>query len=57
MVFGKHVNKFYKKYFWYFFFGILTLIFVDYIQVFVSQIIVIIVVGVNNGVINDGLWN
>ncbi|MGM9899080.1 MAG: ABC transporter ATP-binding protein [Bacilli bacterium] len=57
MVFGKHVNKFYKKYFWYFFFGILTLIFVDYIQVFVPQIIGNIVDGVNNGVIKDGSWN
>lgn len=57
MVFGKHINKFYKKYFWYFFFGILTLIFVDYIQVFVPEIIGHIVDGVNNGVIKDGSWN
>ena len=38
MVFGKHVNKFYKKYFWYFFFGILFLIFVDVIQVFIPKL-------------------
>lgn len=38
MVFGKHINKFYKKYFWYFFIGILTLIFVDYIQTFIPEI-------------------
>lgn len=38
MVFGKHINKYYKKYFWYFFFGILTLIFVDYIQTFIPEI-------------------
>lgn len=38
MVFGKYINKFYKKYFWYFFFGILTLIFVDYIQTFIPEI-------------------
>ena len=38
MVFGKNVNKFYKKYFWYFFFGILFLIFVDVIQVFIPKL-------------------
>ncbi|MDD6302612.1 MAG: ABC transporter ATP-binding protein [Bacillales bacterium] len=38
MLFGKHVNKFYKKYFWYFFFGILFLIFVDTIQVFIPKL-------------------
>ena len=38
MVFGKHVNKFYKKYFWYFLFGILFLIFVDVIQVFIPKL-------------------
>ncbi len=38
MIFGKHVNKFYKKYFWYFFFGILFLIFVDVIQVFIPKL-------------------
>lgn len=38
MLFGKHVNKFYKKYFWYFFFGILFLVFVDIIQVFIPRL-------------------
>lgn len=38
MIFGKHVNKFYKKYFWNFFFGILFLIFVDVIQVFIPKL-------------------
>lgn len=38
MLFGKHVNKYYKKYFWYFFFGLLFLIFVDYIQLYIPQI-------------------
>lgn len=39
MVFGKYINKYYKKYFWYFVFGILTLIFVDYIQLFIPEIV------------------
>ena len=53
MVFGKHVNKFYKKYFWNFFFGILTLIFVDYIQLYIPPIIGDIVDAISNGIKND----
>ena len=51
MLFGKHVNKFYKKYFFYFFFGILTLIAVDYIQLFIPELIGNVVDGVNTGTI------
>lgn len=29
MIFGKHINKYYLKYFWLFFFGIVALVFVD----------------------------
>ena len=54
MIFGKHVNKFYKKYFWYFFFGILSLIFVDYIQLFIPQITGSIVDSVTDGGISIG---
>lgn len=54
MIFGKHVNKFYKKYFWYFFFGILSLIFVDYIQLFIPQITGSIVDSVTDGGISAG---
>jgi ATP-binding cassette subfamily B protein len=50
MLFGKHVNKYYKKYFLYFFFGLLFLIFVDYIQLFIPQITGKIVDAVINGV-------
>lgn len=39
MLFGKHVNKYYLKYFWYFFFGIGFLILVDYAQLLVPQTI------------------
>jgi len=56
MVFGKHVNKYYKKYFWYFFFGIITLIFIDYIQLFLPQITGNIVDGVTNQDITNGNW-
>ena len=51
MLFGKHVNKFYKKYFFYFFFGILTLIAVDYIQLLIPELIGNVVDGVNTGTI------
>ena len=37
MLFGKHVNKYYFKYFWHFFFGIIALIFVDYVQLLVPE--------------------
>lgn len=56
MVFGKYVNKFYKKYFWHFFFGILTVIFVDYIQLFIPEITGRIIDSITNGGISEGNW-
>lgn len=56
MVFGKYVNKFYKKYFWRFFFGILTLIFVDYIQLFIPAITGRIINGITEGGISNANW-
>lgn len=56
MVFGKYVNKFYKKYFWHFFFGILTVIFVDYIQLFIPAITGKIIDSITNGGISEGNW-
>lgn len=56
MVFGKYVNKFYKKYFWHFFFGILTVIFVDYIQLFIPAITGRIIDSITNGGITEGNW-
>lgn len=57
MIFGKHINKFYKKYFWYFFFGILTLIVIDYIQLFIPGIIGKIVDAITNGGITNNNWS
>lgn len=51
MLFGKHVNKYYKKYFWYFFFGIIAVITVDYIQFFIPEIIGQIIDDLENGVV------
>ena len=56
MVFGKYVNKFYKKYFWHFFFGILTVISVDYIQLFIPAITGRIIDSITNGGISEGNW-
>lgn len=56
MVFGKYVNKFYKKYFWHFFFGILTVIFVDCIQLFIPAITGRIIDSITNGGISEGNW-
>jgi len=53
MLFGKHVNKYYLKYFWYFFFGILALIVVDYVQLLVPEEIGNIVDNVQDGAITS----
>ncbi len=51
MLFGKHVNKYYKKYFWYFFIGIIAVIAVDYIQFFIPEIIGQIIDDLESGVV------
>lgn len=39
MLFGKYVNRFYIKYFWHFFLGVLLLVFVDIIQLYVPELV------------------
>lgn len=39
MIFGKYINRFYKKYFFHFFIGIIFLAFVNVIQLFVPEVI------------------
>ena len=57
MLFGKHVNKYYLKYFWYFFFGIIALIVVDYVQLLVPEEIGNIVDNISEGKISSlGDW-
>ncbi|MBE6132067.1 MAG: ABC transporter ATP-binding protein [Erysipelotrichaceae bacterium] len=53
MLFGKHVNKYYLKYFWHFFFGILALIIVDYAQILVPREIANIGEAISNGEITS----
>ncbi len=49
MIFGKYINKFYKKYFWFFFFGIVFLIAVDVFQLFIPEIVGKLIDGVTDG--------
>lgn len=53
MLFGKHVNKYYLKYFWYFFFGIISLIVVDYVQLLIPDVIAELVSGFSKGTITS----
>ena len=53
MIFGKHINKYYKKYFWFFFFGVIALLVVDYVQLLVPEQIGNIVNGFQNGQITS----
>ncbi len=54
MLFGKYVNKFYTKYFWFFFFGVIALIVVDYFQLLIPEIFGNIIDSVDNGsIFND----
>lgn len=48
MLFGKYVNKFYYKYFWFFFFGVLALIIVNYFQLLVPEIFGNIIDGISD---------
>lgn len=53
MLFGKHINKYYLKYFWYFFFGIIALVAVDYVQLLIPEQIANIVDGFDNNEITS----
>lgn len=53
MLFGKHVNKYYFKYFWYFFFGVIALIIVDYVQLLIPDVIALLVSGFSKGEITS----
>lgn len=52
MVFGKYVNKYYKKHFFALLLGVVALIAVDYFQLKVPEFYNYIVTGINEGVVN-----
>lgn len=47
MLFGKYVNRFYKKYFWFFFVGVISLIVVDFAQVLIPYMFGDLIDGIN----------
>ncbi len=57
MLFGKHINKYYLKYSPVLLLGILSLVMVDYIQLFVPELYRTVINGINNGVaLKDGVY-
>ena len=53
MITGKYINKFYKKYFWFFFFGVICLVVVDIFQLLIPEVVGKIIDGVKEGTIFD----
>ena len=49
MLFGKYINKYYKKYFIFFLVGVIALVAVDYFQLEIPRICGLIIDGVRNG--------
>ncbi len=57
MLFGKHINKYYLKYAPVLFLGILSLVMVDYIQLFVPELYRNVINGMNDGmVLENGVY-
>jgi len=57
MLFGKHINKYYLKYSPVLFLGILSLVMVDYIQLFVPELYRNVINGMNDGtVFENGVY-
>lgn len=56
MIFGKHINKYYLKYGWALFLGLVTLVIVDYFQLEVPELYGMVINGINDGqVLKDGV--
>lgn len=53
MLFGKYINKYYKKYGFFFIVGILFLILVDYLQLYIPEFLGTIIDFFNNGTAED----
>ena len=55
MIFGKHINRYYLRFFPLFFFGILALIVVDYLQLEIPELYQMVINGINMGYVSlDG---
>ena len=56
MIFGRHINRYYLRYGPFLFFGMITLIAVDYLQLIIPNLYQMVVNGINDGyVIQDGV--
>ena len=53
MIFGKNVNKYYLKYFLFFFFGLVALIVINWIQLKIPKICGIILDGIGDAAKED----
>ena len=58
MITGKYINKFYKKYFWFFFFGIVFLVVVDIFQLLIPEVVGKMIDGVKDETLFSGndIW-
>ncbi len=55
MIFGKHINRYYLRYFWMLFLGLAALIMVDYMQLKIPELYQMLINGINRGyVMIDG---
>ena len=54
MIFGKHINRYYLKYFPMLLLGILALVLVDYMQLIIPELYGAIIEGIETGVVADG---
>ena len=59
MITGKYINKFYLKYFWFFFIGVLFLIAIDILQLLIPEVVGKLIDGVKDNSIfeNNIIWN
>ena len=56
MITGKYINKFYLKYFWFFFIGVLFLIAIDILQLLIPEVVGKMIDGVkDNTLFNDNI--
>ena len=56
MIFGKHINRYYLRYFWVLGLGLAALVLVDYMQLLVPELYQMLINGINNGfVMTDGV--
>ena len=51
MLFGRHINRYYLRYFWIILPGLLSLVVVDYLQLIIPELYRMVVNGLNEGAV------